>query len=146
MICSAPRVYIFSSWGWYVQIPEIIWWLLEMKCLAPNFYIFVSQGRYASRPEMICFASKDNMLSSQNCYVLLAGIIVPDSKSRNIPEVFLVRRWAGGIRGFGGEGLVGWRLGQIGSVYKQPETEVDDSCHSWRVPSKWKGTQRGGKG
>ncbi len=37
-------------------------------------------------------------------------------------------------------------MGQIGSVYKQPETEVDDSCHSWRVPSKWKGSQRGGKG
>jgi hypothetical protein len=36
-------------------------------------------------------------------------------------------------------------VGQIGSVYKQPETEVDDSCHSWRMPSKWKGTQRGGK-
>ncbi len=30
-------------------------------------------------------------------------------------------------------------MGQVGSVYKQPETEVDDSCHSWRVPSKWKG-------
>ncbi len=28
--------------------------------------------------------------------------------------------------------------GEIGSVYKQPETEEDDSCHSWRVPSKWK--------
>jgi hypothetical protein len=26
----------------------------------------------------------------------------------------------------------------MGSVYKQPETEVDDSCHNWRVPSKWK--------
>ncbi len=37
-------------------------------------------------------------------------------------------------------------MGQIGSVYKQPETEVDDSCHRWRVPSKWKGTQREGKG
>jgi hypothetical protein len=34
----------------------------------------------------------------------------------------------------------------MGSVYKQPETEVDDSCHSWRVPSKKKGTQRGSKG
>jgi hypothetical protein len=34
----------------------------------------------------------------------------------------------------------------MGSVYKQPETEVDDSCHSWRVPSKWKGTQKGSKG
>ncbi len=37
-------------------------------------------------------------------------------------------------------------MGQIGSVYKQPETEVDDSFHSWRVPSKWKGLQRGSKG
>ncbi len=35
---------------------------------------------------------------------------------------------------------------QTGSVYKQPEREVDDSCHNWRVPSKWKGTQRGDKG
>ncbi len=42
---------------------------------------------------------------------------------------------------------MGWgRVGQVGSVYEQPETEVDDSCHSWRVPSKWKGTQRGDKG
>ncbi len=37
-------------------------------------------------------------------------------------------------------------MGQTGSVYKQPETEVDDSCHNWRVPSKWKGVQRGAKG
>ncbi len=37
-------------------------------------------------------------------------------------------------------------MGQIGSVYKQPETEEDDSCHSWRVPSKWKGVQGGAKG
>ncbi len=37
-------------------------------------------------------------------------------------------------------------MGQIGSVYKQPETEVDDSCHCWRVPSKWKGVQKGSKG
>jgi hypothetical protein len=36
-------------------------------------------------------------------------------------------------------------VGQTGSVYKQPETEVDDSCHSWRVPSKWKGTQKESK-
>ncbi len=37
-------------------------------------------------------------------------------------------------------------MGQIGSVCKQPETEVDNSCHNWRVPSKWKGVQRGTKG
>jgi hypothetical protein len=33
----------------------------------------------------------------------------------------------------------------MGSVYKQPEREVDDSYHNWRVPSKYKGTQRGAK-
>ena len=37
-------------------------------------------------------------------------------------------------------------MGQIGSVYKQPETEVDDSCHNWRVPSKWKKGTKGYKG
>ena len=36
-------------------------------------------------------------------------------------------------------------MGQIGSVYKQPEKKEDDSCHSWRAPSKWKGVQRGVK-
>jgi hypothetical protein len=36
--------------------------------------------------------------------------------------------------------------GQVGSVYKQPEKREDDSCHSWRAPSKWKGVQRGVKG
>ncbi len=36
-------------------------------------------------------------------------------------------------------------MGQIGSVYKQPEKEEDDSCHSWRVPSVWEGVQRGVK-
>ncbi len=32
---------------------------------------------------------------------------------------------------------------QTGSVYEQPEREEDNSCHIWREPSKWKGTQRG---
>jgi hypothetical protein len=36
-------------------------------------------------------------------------------------------------------------VGQIGSVYKQPEKKEDGSCHSWRAPSKWKGVQRGVK-
>jgi hypothetical protein len=55
------------------------------------------------------------------------------------------------VRGRWGSGKLG-RAGQLGegeqmgSVYKQPEREVDDSYHNWRVPSKWKGTQRGGKG
>ncbi len=52
-----------------------------------------------------------------------------------------------------GAGLAGfWELGgvgqlgegeQMGSVYKQPEREVDDSCHNWREPSKWKGNTKG---
>jgi hypothetical protein len=70
---------------------------------------------------------------------------VPHSESGIIPR--------SSLSGAGQLGLVGvlgsWRGwdnwvkgGQIGSVYKQPETEVDDSYHSWRVPSKWKRVQR----
>jgi hypothetical protein len=46
-------------------------------------------------------------------YIDVIYSTVPDNKSRNIPEIVLVRRW----------------VGQTGSVYKQPETKVDDSCH-----------------
>jgi hypothetical protein len=35
---------------------------------------------------------------------------VPDNKSRNIPEVVLVRRWAVGVLGIWREG-VGWERG-----------------------------------
>ncbi len=57
-------------------------------------------------------------------------VLVPDRRIRNIPEVVLVRRWVSWSSGnLEGEGWVGgWDKG--GSVYKQPETEVDDSCHS----------------
>ncbi len=41
---------------------------------------------------------------------ILFLVIVPDSKSRNIPEVVLVRRWAVGILGIWKEG-VGWVKG-----------------------------------
>ncbi len=54
------------------------------------------------------------------------------------------RSWLLGAGSWGSGNLE--RVGQTGSVYKQPETEVNDSCHSWRVPSKWKVTQRGHKG
>jgi hypothetical protein len=55
---------------------------------------------------------------------------VPDRRIRNISEVVLVRRWAVGVLGIW-KGRV-WVKGggKSGSVYKQPETEVDDSCHS----------------
>jgi hypothetical protein len=50
-----------------------------------------------------------------------------------------------GLWKFGKGGTIGRGVGQIGSVYKQPEREEDNSCHSWRAPSKWKGVQRGVK-
>ncbi len=57
------------------------------------------------------------------------GVTVPDRRSRSL-EVVIVRRlvtWVLGI--WRGEGLgKGLRKGR--SVYKQPETEVDGSCHS----------------
>jgi hypothetical protein len=34
----------------------------------------------------------------------------------------------------------------MGSVYKQPETEVDDSCHSWRVQVSGRGHKGETKG
>jgi hypothetical protein len=52
--------------------------------------------------------------------------------------------WGSGKRE-GGVGQLGEGV-QMGSVYKQPERKEDNSCHIWREPSKWKGTQRGGKG
>jgi hypothetical protein len=65
-----------------------------------------------------------------NHYLILRDGIVPDRRRRIIPEVVLVRRWVTGVLGiWRGEGL-GKGLGQGRSVYKQPETEVDGSCHS----------------
>ncbi len=46
------------------------------------------------------------------------------------------------VGGGGGVGQLGEGV-QTGSVYKQPDREEDNSCHIWREPSKWKGTQRG---
>jgi hypothetical protein len=41
-------------------------------------------------------------------YHRYSSVIVPDSKSRNIPEVVIVRRWAVGVSGNLG------RVGQLG--------------------------------
>ncbi len=58
----------------------------------------------------------------------------------------MIRRGVGGALGIlGGVGQPG-EGEQVGSVYKQPEREVDDSCHNWREPSKWSEIQRGYKG
>ncbi len=73
--------------------------------------------------------AKNVKLSFSVNYTKYMPIFVPDRR-RRILEVVIVRRlitWVLGI--WRGEGLgKGLRKGR--SVYKQPETEVDQSCHS----------------
>jgi hypothetical protein len=54
----------------------------------------------------------------QLLYFINAAIIVPDSKSRNIPEVVLVRRRAVGVLGIW-RGGVGWVKGVANGVSLQ---------------------------
>jgi hypothetical protein len=62
----------------------------------------------------------------QDCMVY---IVVPDRR-RRILKVVIVRRLVTWVLGtWRGEGL-GKGLGRERSVYKQPETKVDGSCHS----------------
>ncbi len=79
-------------------------------------------------------------------YYIYWIIIVPHSKSGLVPRSSLSGAGQSGFWEVGKGGTIGWRVGQIGSVYKQPETEEDNSCHSWRVPSKWKRGTKGSKG
>jgi hypothetical protein len=55
--------------------------------------------------------------------------LVPDKRRRILLEVVPVRRGHLGFWEFGG-GRVRGRVRKGRSVYKQPETEVDGSCHS----------------
>jgi hypothetical protein len=57
-------------------------------------------------------------------------ITVPDRRCRIQLEVVFVRRWVIGVLGIWRREGLGKGLGQGRSVYKQPETEVDGSCHS----------------
>jgi hypothetical protein len=61
---------------------------------------------------------------------------VPHSKSGLVPRSSFSGAGQLGFWGTGKGGTMGEREGQIGSVYNQPETEKDGSCHSWRAPSK----------
>jgi hypothetical protein len=72
-------------------------------------------------------------------------IPVPHSQSGAVPISSLLGVGQLGFWEFGKGGTIGWRVGQIGSVYKQPERREDDSCHSWRAPSKWKGSTKRSK-
>jgi hypothetical protein len=58
---------------------------------------------------------------------------VPDKKSPEYSRGRLSKalgQWGSGNLEGEGWARVGRGVGQEGSVYKQPETEVDDSCHS----------------
>ncbi len=62
--------------------------------------------------------------------------IVPDKRSRNIPEVVLVRRWAVGVLGiWRGEGLgEGWGKGSQFTSNLRPRWTIPFTAR--RVPSK----------
>ncbi len=45
-------------------------------------------------------------------------VVVPDNKSRNIPEVVLVRRWVVGVLGIWKEGVGGTQRGDKGELAK----------------------------
>jgi hypothetical protein len=62
--------------------------------------------------------------------MLIGKVTVPDRRRLILLRVVLVRRWVTWVLGiWRGEGL-GKGLGKGRSVYKQPVTEVDGSCHS----------------
>jgi hypothetical protein len=72
---------------------------------------------------------------------------VPRSQSGAVPKSSLSGVGRLGFWEIGKGGTNGWRVGQIGSVYKQPEKREDDSCHSWRRQVSGKGgTARGARG
>ncbi len=73
----------------------------------------------------------------------ITSIIVPDRRSRIIPEVVVVRRWAVGVLGiWRGEGLgEGW--GKGGQFTSNLRPRWTNPVTARRVPSKWKGVQKG---
>jgi hypothetical protein len=66
------------------------------------------------------------VLNSGNCF---SKGTVPDRRRQIHLEVVLVRRWVIWVLGIW-RGRVWGKGGIEGSVYKQPETLVDGSCHS----------------
>ncbi len=61
---------------------------------------------------------------------------VPHSEGGVVPMSSLLGVGQLGFWEIGKGGTIGGRVGQMGSVYKQPEEREDGSCHSWRAPSK----------
>jgi hypothetical protein len=69
---------------------------------------------------------------------------VPDNKSRNIPEVVLVRRWAVGVlRIWRGEGQLGEGWGKWGQLTSNLRPRWTIPVTARRVPSKCKGETKG---
>ncbi len=73
----------------------------------PKEYQKIVEGKAICR---LCRKSPNGYMYNSNNSMLDKGVIVPDNKSRNIPEVVFVRRWAVGVLGIWREG-VGWERG-----------------------------------
>ncbi len=104
---------------------------LKMKMKMKFLWRLALWSSYASEQLDLLHAKSftGELLASKN-HFCGGDVSVPDRRRRIISEVVLVRRWVIGVLGiWRGEGL-GEGLGQGRSVYKQPETEVDGSCHS----------------
>ncbi len=113
-----------------------------MSSNKPKYFVFVLayvkfQNRCTLMHSIICphniqsqFQNYNFKSKFQTYFEIIFKVTVPDRRCRIFPEVVLVRRWVTGVLGtWRGEGLEKG-LGQGRSVYKQPETEVDGSCHS----------------
>ncbi len=72
-------------------------------------------------------------------YSVSLYVSVPDSKSRNIPEVVFVRRGAVGFWEFGKGGTVGWRVGKWGQF-------TSNLRRRWTIPVTAGGCQVSGRG
>jgi hypothetical protein len=86
--CQRWQVFERPRIGFFVTIFLVFVIFISVLCVLPNYNF------YPPIPPQ-----------EKNC-----NLIVPDSKSRNIPEVVLVRRWAVGILGIW-RGGVGWVKG-----------------------------------
>jgi hypothetical protein len=77
----------------------------------------------------VCFIGHKKALMTGSQLRLARGIGIPDRRRQIHLEVVLVRCWVIWVLGIW-RGRVWGKGGIGGSAYKQPETEVDGSCHS----------------
>ncbi len=91
---------------------------------------------YRGVPTFLIVYSRDSVILLIVYSGLVGMILFRIARAGIFPRSSLLGAGQLGLWEFGKGGTVGWRVGQIGSVYEQPGTEVDDSYHNWRVPSK----------